>query len=110
MERAKEASRFALELDVFGQGLVQRDATAWYITDQGRAFLGQLEATPDTADVTEPVAIEASPAVEDTLKCFKRDLPSLCWTGRGGSAIAVAAVRANIRLSEVRAALLVLKH
>lgn len=53
--RMKRLAARAPQLDIFGQRLVRRDEAAWSITDQGRAFLSELEAKPDPDDLPEPV-------------------------------------------------------
>src|SRR5258705_1682792 len=52
-DRTKRLAARAPGLDIFGQGLVLRDATGWQITDAGRALLSSVETPIPTAAEVE---------------------------------------------------------
>jgi hypothetical protein len=60
-ERTKRLAARAPDLDIFGQGLVERLDGGWRITEQGLAVLDAMEAHPVFAQTPEPSPV---PAVE----------------------------------------------
>ena len=60
-ERTTKLAACVPELEIFGQGLVERRDAGWQITDAGRSVLARMEAQPETA---------ASPAVQSGLSAI----------------------------------------
>lgn len=65
-ERTKRLAARMPDLDIFSQGLVERESGGWKITEKGRAVLEFLEARPGTdrmleAPLTQTVAAPLPP-------------------------------------------------
>ncbi|MCC8940381.1 hypothetical protein H8A99_28980 [Bradyrhizobium sp. Arg68] len=75
-ERTKRLAARMPKLDIFSQGLVERESGGWKITEKGRAVLEFLEARPGTdqildAPLTETVAAPV-PALRQPPERVKR--------------------------------------
>jgi len=68
-ERTTKLAARVPELEIFGQGLVERRDGGWQITDAGRSILARMEAQPETA-IDPQVAVPASPAVQSGLSAI----------------------------------------
>ena len=67
-DRTRRLAARAPDLDIFSQGLIDRESGGWKITPKGRAVLEFMEAPPDVAEpaypapVAEAAAADAGPA------------------------------------------------
>ncbi|SFJ69931.1 hypothetical protein [Bradyrhizobium sp. Gha] len=66
-ERTRRLSARMPDLDIFSQGLVERESGGWKITAKGRKALEFLEARPGTDQIEEP-APEAAAAQVPVLR------------------------------------------
>lgn len=57
-ERTKRLAARMPELDIFSQGLVERESGGWKITEKGRAVLEFMEARPGTDQMLEAPSVE----------------------------------------------------
>lgn len=66
-ERTKRLASRIPDLDIFSQGLVERESGGWKITEKGRAALEFLEARPGTDQMLDAPSSEAVTAPVPTL-------------------------------------------
>lgn len=57
-ERTKRLAARMPDLDIFSQGLVERESGGWKITEKGRAVLEFMEARPGTDRTIETPSVE----------------------------------------------------
>lgn len=57
-ERTKRLASRMPDLDIFSQGLVERESGGWKITEKGRAVLEFLEARPGTLPLLDAPSVE----------------------------------------------------
>lgn len=57
-ERTKRLASRMPDLDIFSQGLVERESGGWKITEKGRAVLEFLEARPGTGQLLDAPSVE----------------------------------------------------
>ncbi|MCS3727303.1 hypothetical protein [Bradyrhizobium betae] len=57
-ERTKRLASRMPDLDIFSQGLVERESGGWKITEKGRAVLEFLEARPGTHQLPDAPSVE----------------------------------------------------
>jgi hypothetical protein len=55
-------------LDLFSQGLVERESGGWKITDKGRAVLEYVEARPEIDQPIDAIGLEQAESSVETLR------------------------------------------
>lgn len=76
-ERTKRLAARMPDLDIFSQGLVERESGGWKITEKGRAVLEFLEARPGTdrmleAPLTQTVTAPLPPLRQPAERAMRR--------------------------------------
>lgn len=67
-ERTKRLAARMPHLDIFSQGLVERESGGWKITEKGRTVLEFLEARPGTDHMLDGLLIETVAAAVPALR------------------------------------------